>query len=82
MSDFAVPNATPGRCAKCNGSGVYRWGGAVVNGVFKGKEGSCHSCGGTGRQTRTDIARNMAYNRHKLADMAASMADARDGWES
>jgi DnaJ-class molecular chaperone len=80
MSDFAVPNAKPGKCEKCNGSGVYRWGGAVINGQFVGKSGPCHSCRGTGRQSRSDIGRNTAYNRFKLSDMAASMAAARD-WE-
>jgi DnaJ-class molecular chaperone len=70
MSDFAVPNAKPGVCAKCNGSKVYRWGGAVVNGVFKGKEGPCYSCGGTGEQTQKDIHRNVSYNKHKLSTIS------------
>lgn len=74
MTDFAVPNSKPGKCAKCNGSGKYRWGGAVVNGVWKGKEGDCYSCGGTGVQTRRDIGRNVAYNRHKMAEIALAMA--------
>jgi DnaJ-class molecular chaperone len=67
MYDFAVPNCQPGKCEKCSGSGLYRWGGAMVNGQWQGKEGPCHSCRGTGQQTRRDIARNMAYNRHKLS---------------
>jgi DnaJ-class molecular chaperone len=69
MSDFAAPNAVPGQCVKCNGSGEYRWG-AAVNGK-PSKSGPCHSCGGTGTQTRRDIARNNAYNRYKLACEAA-----------
>jgi DnaJ-class molecular chaperone len=68
MSDFAAPNAAPGKCIKCSGTGTYRWGGAVVNGKFVGKEGACHSCRGTGIQTHRDIARNNAYNRFKLAE--------------
>lgn len=71
MTDFAVPNEKPGRCAKCGGSGIYYFGGAVVNGVFKGKSGPCHSCGGTGEQSRSDIARNNAYNRFKLSSLSA-----------
>jgi DnaJ-class molecular chaperone len=68
MYDFAVPNQRPGKCAKCAGSGEYRWG-PVRNGQPT-KSGPCHSCGGTGHQTRRDIARNQAYNRHKLATLA------------
>lgn len=67
MYDFAVPNAKPGECAKCSGSGVYRWAGHMENGQWKGKEGPCHSCSGTGQQTISDIKRNVAYNRHKLS---------------
>ena len=67
MSDFAQPADKPGRCPKCRGSGLYSWG-AIVNGR-PSKSGQCHSCGGTGRQTRRDIARNNAYNRYKLAEM-------------
>ena len=67
MYDMSIPNAEPGPCAKCNGTGEYRWG-AVVNGK-PSKSGQCHSCGGTGRQTARDIRRNVAYNRRKLATM-------------
>ena len=67
MHDMSIPNAKPGTCAKCGGSGEYRWG-AVVNGK-PSKSGQCHSCQGTGRQTQRDIRRNVAYNRHKLATM-------------
>ncbi len=64
MYDFAMPAERPGICPKCNGSGQYRWG-AVVNGQPK-HSGQCHSCRGTGKQSRADIERNRAYNRHKL----------------
>ena len=67
MYDFAVPNAKPGVCEKCKGSGVYRWG-AVVNGKCA-HEGTCFSCKGTGKQTKRDIRRNVAYNRHKLVTL-------------
>jgi DnaJ-class molecular chaperone len=67
MYDFAVPNARPGQCEKCRGSGRYAWG-AVINGQ-PSKIGPCHSCRGTGQQSRRDIRRNVAYNRHKLAQI-------------
>jgi DnaJ-class molecular chaperone len=65
MYDFSVPNNAPGKCQKCNGAGVYRWG-AVVNGRCT-HVGPCFSCKGTGKQTAKDIHRNIAYNRHKVA---------------
>ena len=71
MCEFSVPNAAPGVCAKCNGLGIYRYGGAVVNGKFQGKEGKCFSCSGTGQQTKKDIGRNHAYNRYKLSTLTS-----------
>jgi DnaJ-class molecular chaperone len=68
MYDMAQPNAAPGTCCKCNGTGTYCWG-AMVNGQ-PSKSGPCHSCRGTGKQTRSQIFRNVAYNRHKLAVLA------------
>jgi len=65
MYDFSIPNAAPGECSKCSGSGEYRWG-ALVNGK-PSKSGPCHSCRGTGQQTVQQIARNNAYNRYKIA---------------
>jgi DnaJ-class molecular chaperone len=67
MYDFAVPNEKPGRCAKCRGTGVYRWG-ATVNGKTE-HEGPCFSCHATGRQSWRQIRRNKAYNRHKLTQI-------------
>ena len=61
MTDLSVPNAAPGRCAKCHGAGVYRWGPALA------RSGDCHACKGTGRQSRADIARNRAFNRYQIA---------------
>jgi DnaJ-class molecular chaperone len=65
MYDLAQPNDRPGRCAKCGGTGEYRWG-ATVNGRSE-KAGPCFSCRGTGRQDRRQIARNHCYNRYKIA---------------
>jgi hypothetical protein len=55
-------NDKPGKCAKCGGSGLYRWG-PRIQGV-PSKIGKCYSCGGSGRQTRKQIARNRTYNVH------------------
>lgn len=68
MYDLSVPNEAPGVCAKCKGSGVYRWG-AVVNGRAS-HSGPCFSCRGTGKQGRADIGRNRTYNRFKIAEIA------------
>jgi DnaJ-class molecular chaperone len=70
MYDFSVPNDKPGVCAKCNGTGEYRWGGGVVNGQFTGHSGPCWSCKGTGKQTKADIKRNHGYNFHKIRRIA------------
>lgn len=67
MYDMSVPNAAPGKCAKCNGSGKYRWG-AVVNGKSS-HEGTCFSCKGTGQQSKADIRRNKSYNYFKLRNI-------------
>jgi DnaJ-class molecular chaperone len=65
MYDLSMPNAKPGTCDKCRGSGQYSWG-AVVNGV-PSKSGTCWSCAGTGRQDGADIKRNRTYNKFKIA---------------
>ena len=70
MTDFAVPNARPGECAKCRGTGKYQWH-ATIKGRAVVKEGDCYSCQGTGRQDRADIKRNKAYNRYKLSTIPA-----------
>jgi hypothetical protein len=64
MFDLAQPNDAPGKCVKCNGSGEYAWGGST-NGK-PSKTGTCFSCRGTGAQCNRQIARNRAYNRHKI----------------
>jgi len=69
MYNLAIVNAKPGRCEKCSGRGVYSWG-AVVNGK-PSKSGTCYSCRGTGQQTNRQRARNSAYNRHTVAQIAA-----------
>ena len=69
MYDFAVVNRSPGQCEKCRGTGQYCWG-AIVNGKPT-HSATCHSCRGTGQQTRKDMARNAAYNRHKISQLAS-----------
>jgi DnaJ-class molecular chaperone len=67
MYDLAVPNDKPGTCAKCKGSGVYRWG-AIVNGKAE-HSGTCFSCRGSGKQDGRQIRRNRTYNRYKVAEI-------------
>jgi DnaJ-class molecular chaperone len=68
MYDLSVPNAKPGPCAKCKGSGSYSWG-ACVNGKMT-HSGKCFSCRGTGKQDTKQIRRNHTYNRYKVATIA------------
>ncbi len=70
MYDLSIPNDRPGACAKCRGTGVYRWG-AVVNGQAS-KSGTCFSCQGTGKQSAKQIRRNRTYNRYKIAAICSS----------
>lgn len=49
-------------CYACNGSGIFRGGGSVINGVYKGFEGVCFRCQGKGYQTRDDEKRNWGYD--------------------
>lgn len=64
MWDMSQPNERPGECVKCRGTGRYGWG-ASINGQMQ-FSGPCHSCGGKGYQTASDIKRDEAYNRHKV----------------
>lgn len=49
------------KCHKCDGSGLYHSGGAVVNGRYTGKTGPCYACQGKGHQTPEDERRNRTY---------------------
>ena len=71
MYDLSQPNDKPGRCAKCSGSGVYKWG-VVANG-HPTHQGPCFSCQGKGKQTGRQIRRNVAYNRYKIAVIMGDM---------
>jgi len=48
-------------CHKCQGSGNFYSGGAVVNGVYTGHIGKCYGCEGHGKQTPQDFHRNRTY---------------------
>jgi len=52
-------------CDGCPGDGIWYGRGAVVNGVFQGKTGTCFRCGGKGRQSPADVARCAAYDRNR-----------------
>lgn len=64
MYDLSQPNSKPGKCCKCQGSGLYQWG-ACVNGKMT-HGGPCFSCKGTGQQSQRQIRTNIAYNVHKI----------------
>jgi DnaJ-class molecular chaperone len=70
MYDLSQPNAKPGTCCKCKGTGVYSWG-ARINGRMQ-HSGACFSCRGTGEQSFVQIKRNETYNRHKIAQIVAN----------
>jgi hypothetical protein len=48
-------------CYKCGGSGLYYYGGMVLNGVYQGKTGPCFGCEGDGIQTDADRLRCHHY---------------------
>ena len=53
-----------GKCWECNGSGIWRGGGAVINGVYKGPQGTCYRCNGIGTKNVSDVKRNRYYDNH------------------
>lgn len=57
---LTVVNKT--RCDKCGGTGEYKGGGVVENGVYKGFSGPCFGCEAKGYQTRKDVIRNAVYH--------------------
>jgi hypothetical protein len=61
-SDREVTVVENRTCNTCFGSGVYYGQGAVVNGVFKGFQGTCFRCEGKGYQNRADIMRCYIYD--------------------
>ena len=46
----------------CSGSGLFYMGGAVVNGVYTGRTGTCFRCNGKGHQDGADRERNYWYD--------------------
>lgn len=48
-------------CWKCSGSGLFYFGGPIVNGVYQGKTGPCFGCEGTGQQSNEDRIRCHYY---------------------
>jgi DnaJ-class molecular chaperone len=64
MYDLSIPNAKPGICAKCHGTGIYSWG-VCLNGKMT-QSGMCFSCKGTGKQDKSQIVCNRVYNKHKI----------------
>jgi hypothetical protein len=48
-------------CWKCSGSGLFYFGGPIVNGVYQGRTGPCFGCEGTGQQSNADRLRCHYY---------------------
>ena len=63
---LTVETADKETCYKCGGSGLYYFGGPVVNGVYQGKTGPCFGCGGDGQQTDDDRRRCHYYWHRKV----------------
>ena len=53
-------------CYKCGGSGLYYYGGPVVNGVYQGKTGDCYGCSAKGKQDDDDRKRCHYYWHRKV----------------
>lgn len=62
-SGFASPNRRTGKCRRCKGTGKISW---QPPGRMP-RTGLCFGCHGTGHQSRSDIARNLAFNQHRFA---------------
>lgn len=58
---YDIEEAGACTCWKCSGSGLYYFGGMVLNGVYQGKTGPCFACEGKGKQTNEDRIRCHFY---------------------
>lgn len=63
VTDFTIKIDGPETCWKCAGSGLYYFGGQVVNGVYTGKTGPCFGCEGKGKADNADRIRCHFYFR-------------------
>jgi hypothetical protein len=61
LNGFTVSVNGLEKCWKCQGSGLYYFGGPTVNGVYQGKTGPCFACEGKGKQHDGDRLRNHGY---------------------
>lgn len=69
FSSIELVCSTSEECWKCHGSGLYYFGGATVNGVYKGRTGPCFACEGKGSQNNDDRIRCYHYwRRGKYAE--------------
>lgn len=68
MSFAVIAEQAGTQCPKCKGSGQYGWT-KVVQGRTVREAGTCFSCGGIGKQSASQISRNITYNRYKLAEV-------------
>jgi hypothetical protein len=68
LSDVTLTVSGTETCWKCGGSGLYYFGGAVVNGVYQGNTGPCFGCEGKGQQNNEDRLRNHYYHHRRNED--------------
>lgn len=61
VSWFTLVESGSCECWKCGGSGLFYFGGMVLNGVYQGKTGPCFACEGKGNQTDEDRIRCHYY---------------------
>jgi len=73
---FEVVTSDLDTCYKCLGTGLYYYGGAVVNGVYTGQTGICFACEGKGKQTNEDRVRCHHYwHRQREIDIAVEAVE-------
>ena len=72
---YEIATAGDVTCWKCNGSGLYYFGGMVLNGVYQGKTGPCFQCEGTGMEGDADRTRCWRYWHRGDGDAIPTDAD-------
>jgi hypothetical protein len=80
LDDFEVVVSGLDTCGKCLGTGLYYFGGAVVNGSYTGQTGKCYACQGKGKQDNDDRVRCHHYW-HRQQEIEAAVEAVERGEE-
>lgn len=75
-----VVNSDTDTCYKCAGTGLYYFGGMVLNGTYTGQTGKCFACQGKGTQNNDDRIR-CHYYWHRQGEIAAAVEAVERGEE-